>query len=134
MCHTCVKDPKDRPLGSNILIIRNEVGLLPSIAKEPIYVSATQIIGSVEPVGSENTHFYLDGSTLSGGVQCVEEGGSIVPLEVVEDRTQLVLDDVEVSTVGPVVPEVDQLEGSGVVHHQNGVELVGPWGWRWVFF
>ncbi|KAM1151456.1 hypothetical protein ACFX14_034143 [Malus domestica] len=33
----------------------------------------TQILGSVDPIGSENTHFDLDSSALSSGVQCVEE-------------------------------------------------------------
>lgn len=43
-----------------------------------------------------------------------------------EKLTELVPYDVEVSTLGPVVPEIDHLEGSAVVHEEYGVELVGP--------
>lgn len=124
----------DRPIGINVLIVRYEVGLLPNIAQETtVHEAPTHIPGSVEPIGSENAHFNVDGFALSGGVQCVDKGGAVVPLEVVGDRSQLVPYDVEVPAVGPVVPEVDQLEGSGVVHHQYGVELVGPRGGNWVF-
>lgn len=39
------------------------------------------------------------------------------------------LDDVEVPAIGPIIPEVYDLIGSIVVHDEDGVELVGPWGW-----
>lgn len=122
-----VENPKDRPLGNNILIIPNEIDFLPDITEEAIDMLLTQIVGTIEPVGSENAHLDLGGSTLSVGVESIEEGGAVVPLEVVEEVAELVLDDVEVAAVGPVVPEVDHLEDTAVVHEEHGVELVGPW-------
>lgn len=89
-------------------------------------MALTQIVGAVEPIGAEDTHLQLSGSALSVGVQGVEEGGAVVPLQVVKELTQLVLNYVEVSTIGPVVPQVDHLQDSALVHHQYGVELVGP--------
>lgn len=37
------------------------------------------------------------------------------------------MDDVEVAAIGPVVPEVDYLECTAVIHEEYGVKLVRPW-------
>lgn len=107
----------NRPFGEDVLVVPNKVHLLPNIAEEAIYVALTQIVGTVQPVWAENSHLQLSGTALALGVECVEEGGAIVPLQVVENITQLVLYDVEVAAIGPVVPEVDYLEDSREVHH-----------------
>lgn len=109
----------NRPFGLNILVIPDEIDLLPDIAKEAIDMALTKIIGSIEPIGSENTHLELSRRASLGGVQSVEEGSAVVPLEVVEDVAELVLDDVEITTIGPVVPEVDYLKNPAVIHEQN---------------
>ena len=59
----------------------------------------------------------------------IKEGSVIVPLKVIENITKLVLNYVEVYSIGPIVPEVDHLANTIIVHDQYGVELVGPWGW-----
>lgn len=53
-------------------------------------------------------------------------GGAIPPLEVVEDCTLLVLDDLEVLGVGPIILKVDEGEGAAVVPVEKGVELQWP--------
>lgn len=117
----------NRPLGDNILVVRNEVHLLPNIAKEPIHVELTQVVSTIEPIWAKNTHLNLYGSALFVGVQCVKEGSPIIPFKVIENLiTQLVLYDVEISTIDPVVPEIDYLQGPTVIHEKYGVELVGP--------
>ena len=117
------------PFGDNILVVPNEVHLLPQVAEEPIDLVLTQIVGSVQPIRAKNPHLKLCCVTPIGGVQCVDERSSIVPLKVVHKLPKLVLHDVEVSTVGPVIPEIDYFESAAVIHEENGVELVGPWSW-----
>lgn len=80
-------------------------------------MALTEIVGAVEPIRAEDTDLQLSGAALAVGVQGVEEGGAVVPLQVVQQLSQLVLNYVEVPTVGPVVPEIDNLEASAVVHH-----------------
>ena len=58
----------NRPLGFNIFIIPNEINFLPHIAKEAIDMALTQIFGSIEPVGSENTNLKLSGRASLGGI------------------------------------------------------------------
>ena len=102
---TCVENPMNRPLGDNILVVPNEVHLLPNIAEEPIHVALTQVVSTIEPIWAKNTHLKLWSSALFVGVQCVKEGSPIVPFKVMENlTTQLVLYDVEISTIDPVVP------------------------------
>lgn len=109
--HTSVEDPMNRPFGNNVFIVPNEVNLLPNIAKEAIHDSLTQIVGTIQPIGAKNTNLELSCSALAAGVQCVEEGGAVVPFKVIQNlTTQLVPYDVEVSTVGPIVPKIDHLE------------------------
>lgn len=124
----------DGPLGGDVLVVPNEVNLLPDVAKEAVDRLLTQISGSVQPVGPENSNIDLCGATLSGGIiEGIEEGGTIVPFKVEKQLlAQLVSNDVEVPTVGPIVPEVDQLQRAAVVHEEDGVELMGPRPWGWV--
>lgn len=138
----------NRPFGDNILIVPNEVHLLPDIAMESVEVALAQVIRAIDkPVRAENPNFKLcdtAGMIMGGGRvaavgEGVDEGGAVVPLEVIDDGVsapELVANDVEVATVGPVVPEVDHAEGSGVVNPEESVELGGPWSRnhrRWCF-
>lgn len=124
--YTCVEEPVNRSLSEDVLIVPDKVDLLPHIAEEPVHVALTQISGTVEPIGPENAHLKMQDPAFPIGVQGVDVGGAIVPFQVVLELPQLVLDDVEVSTIGPVVPQVHHLQGSAIVHEQNRVELVGP--------
>ena len=121
----------DGSLGDDIFIVPNEIHLLPDITEEPIDLFLTQIVGSVEPVRAENSDLKVFGFTLLVGIQCVEEGSAIVPFQVVETLSQLVLYDVKVSTIRPIVPEIDDLVRSIDVHVEKRVELWGPWTWSW---
>jgi len=131
---TSVEDPLNRPASEDILVVPNEIDLLPHIAEEIINFLLTQIRCTLEPIGAENTHFYLhDLAGGVGGIKRVEEGGAVVPLEVVGyNVVQLILNDVEVAAVGPVVPQVEFLERSGSVHEHQRVELVRPICGNWV--
>ena len=40
-------------------------------------------------------------------------------INVVQKLPELLLNDVEVSTVGPVVPEIDYFESAAVIHEEN---------------
>lgn len=94
----------NRSLGDNILVIPNEVDLLPNIAEETIHLFLTQVVCSIEPIGSKNTNLKMRSATGLIFVQGVDEGGSIVPFQIVEKLAQLFSYDVEVSTLDPVVP------------------------------
>ena len=109
----------NRSFGHHIFIIHNEISLFPSIAKKAINVSLTQIVSTIQPIRAKNSHFDLNSSTLFVGIQSVKEGGAIVPFEVIEKLTELMLNDVEVATIGPIVPKINLLERSTVVHEQN---------------
>lgn len=126
-----VEDPAHGALGGNVLVVPDEVDLGPGVAEESVDVLLAEVGGAAEPVGTEDADVELRGAAGEGGGEGVEEGGAVVPLEVVErGAAQLVLDDVEVAAVGPVVPEVDHGEGAAVVHEEEGVELEGPWRGR----
>lgn len=73
MASTSVKHPTNRPVGEDILVISNEVHLLPDIAEEAIHAALTQIGGAVQPIGAEDTDLHLGRGALSVGVQGVEE-------------------------------------------------------------
>lgn len=87
-----------------------------------------EVIRAVEPIGPEDPDLEGQHPALPARVQGVYKRSAVVPLEVVGEFAQLVLDDVEVAAVGPVVPEVERLEGPAEVHEEERVELVGPWG------
>lgn len=58
---------------------------------------------------------------------------AVVPLNVVQNLTQLPLEDIDVATLGPVVPEVTELEvRAAQVHVKKRVKLLRPrrggWG------
>jgi len=131
---TRVEDPLNRPASEDILVVPNEIDLLPHIAEEIINSVLTQIGCTLEPIGAENTHFYVqDLARGVGGIERVDEGSAVVPLQVVgHNVVKLILNDVEVATVGPVVPQVQFLERSGSVHEQQRVELVRPICGNWV--
>lgn len=107
-----------RPFGEDILIIDYKVSLFPDIAKEAIHVSLTQILSTIQPIRAQNSNLKLCSSTLFVRIQREEEGSAVVPFEVVEQLAQLALNDVEVSAVGPVVPEIDHFERPVVIHPQ----------------
>ena len=115
-------------------MVPDEVNLGPHITEESIDVLLAEVGGAGEPIGAQDADVELRGAAGQWRGESVEEGGAVVPLEVVERwAVELVLDDVEVAAVGPVVPEIDHGEGSAVVHEEEGVELEGPWGggcWR----
>lgn len=115
---TSVKNPMHRPFGKDILIIDYKVSLFPDIAKEAIHASLTQILSAIQPIRAQNSNLKLCSSTLFVRIQRVEEGSAVVPFEVVEQLAQLALNDVEVSAVGPVVPEIDHFERPVVIHPQ----------------
>lgn len=118
-----VESPMNRAFSFNILIVPDEVDLLPDIAEEAVDFTLAEIVGAVEPVGAENADLELGGGALARGIEGVEEGGAVVPLQVVEDVAQLVPNYVKVASLGPVVPQVYYLVLSVVSHHQNRVEL-----------
>lgn len=105
----------NRALGDDVLVIPNETKLLPHVAEKSVDALLAEVFGAVEPIGAEDSDIELCGAARFGGIERVEEGGAIVPLEIVQNRAELVLYDVEVAAVGPVVPEVDQAERSAVV-------------------
>ena len=128
---TSVKSPMHRPSGDDIFIVPNEIHLLPDIAEKPIDLFLTQIVSSVEPIRAKDPHLELSRPTPLGGIQCVDKRSSIVPFKVVYNLPKLILHYVEVSTVRPVVPEIDYFESAAVVHEENRVELKRPWSWSW---
>lgn len=81
--YTCVEDPVDRSLSEDIFIVPDEVNLLPHITQETIDVALTQISSTIKPIGPENADREMQGPAFSVGVQGVDEGGTIVPLQVV---------------------------------------------------
>lgn len=105
---TSVEDPVNGPFSDNVLVVPNEIHLLPNIAKESADATLAKIGGAVEPSGAENADLQLGRAAGWGSrVEGVDEQGAIVPLEVVEDAiVELVPNDVEVATIRPVVPEV----------------------------
>lgn len=110
----------DWAVGEDILVIPNKINLLPDIAEEAVDMSLTQIVGTLQPIRAQNPNIQLRGATVGGGIEGVEEGGAVVPLQVVEEVIgQLLLYDVEVTAVGPVVPQIDYLQLSAVIHQQN---------------
>lgn len=125
---TCKEDPLDRALGVDILVVPDELDLLPDVAKEAIDTALAKVGGAIEPVGAEDSHLEVPcAALLEAGVKPVVEGGTVVPLEVVVGGGgELVTDNVEVATVGPVVPEIDKRQGAAGVHQQQGMELLRP--------
>ena len=47
------------PFSDNVLVVPDEVQLLPNIAEEAVDVALAQIGGAVEPVGTENPNVEL---------------------------------------------------------------------------
>ncbi|KAG6527454.1 hypothetical protein ZIOFF_009556 [Zingiber officinale] len=84
-----------------------------------------KVIGAIEPVGAQDPDLKVHGAATAVAVEGVV-GGAIPPLEVVEDCTLLVLDDLEVLGVGPIILKVDEGEGAAVVPAEKGVELLWP--------
>lgn len=129
---TCVEEPVNRSFSEDILVVPNEVDLLPHVAEETINVALAEVGCALEPVGAENTHREMHNPALLVGIPSVDKGGAIVPLQVENQLPQLVLDYVEVPALGPVVPKVHHLEGAAVVHEDHRVELVRPRCRSWV--
>lgn len=102
--NTSVKNPMNRTLGGNILVIPNEINLLPDIAEKTVHRLLAEVFGAVEPIRAEYANFQLSGAALLGRIESIEEGGTIGPLEIVEKGAELVLYDVEVAAGDPVVP------------------------------
>lgn len=109
----------DGPLGDNILIIPNEINLLPHVAEETVDAFLAEVNGAVEPIGAENSDAELRGAALFAGIESVREGGAVVPLEIVQKLAELVLYDVEIAAFRPIVPEVNEAEGSAKVYKEN---------------
>lgn len=126
---TCVENPINRFSGEDILVVPDEVDLLPHVAEEAIDVALAEVGGALEPIGAENTYREMHDPAF---LQSVDEGGAIVPFKVIGKLALLVLDYVEVAALRPVIPEVHYLECSTVVHKENRVELVRPRSWSWV--
>lgn len=125
---TCVESPGNWSVGDDILIIPNEINLLPQIAEEAILVHLPQVVGAVQKVRAQNPHRKMHGGAVLGGVII---GGAVVPLHIVQDSFQLVMDYVDVAPVGPVVPQLVYLQlPHAVVYHQARMELRWPWGGR----
>jgi hypothetical protein len=129
---TCVEDPMNRYFSEDILVVPNEVDLLPHVAEETINVALAEVGCALELVGAENSYREMHNPTLLVGIPSVDEGGAIVPLQVKSQLPQLVLDYVEVAAVGPVVPKVHHLEGAAIVHEHHRVKLVRPRSQSWV--
>lgn len=74
----------------------------------------------------------MDNLALWFGAKCVVIGGAIVPFQVVQELSELMLNYVEVTAVRPVVPEVHFLKtGALVDNYEDRVELGRPWRWSW---
>lgn len=109
----------NRALGDNILIIPNEISLLPHVAGKTVDVFPAEVNGAVEPIGAENSDLQMRRATLAAGIESVEKRCAVVPFEIVKELTQLVLHNVEIAAIGPIVPEVDETERSAVVYEEN---------------
>lgn len=102
----------------NILIVPKKVKFLPHITQETIEMSLTKVISAMKPVRAENPNIELNRSTRRrirrrrGGIigKSVEKRSAVIPLKVIEEIIiELLLNDVEVTAVGPVVPEINYL-------------------------
>lgn len=83
---TRVEDPLHRSASEDVFVVQDELHFLPHIAEEVISVVLAQINGAVEPIGAENSHGEMQNPTfLTGGIgmESVDEGGAVVPFEVV---------------------------------------------------
>ena len=56
---TSIEEPVNGPFSDNVLVVPDEVQLLPNIAEEAVDVALAQIGGAVEPVGTENPNVEL---------------------------------------------------------------------------
>lgn len=119
----------DRPVGLDILPIHNEIRLGPHITSEAIYLLLAEVGGIIHPVRPKDPHIKVNrGAGL--GIKIVIERGAIGPFKVMEDVSELAMDDIEVTTIGPIVPEVGGLQGSCTgVDEEQGVKLERPWRW-----
>lgn len=80
----CFKDPVNRSAGPNVLIVGYEVGFLPDIAEKTVLIELTQVVSVVEPIGTKNPDIEVkDFASFLKRLECVIEGSSVVPFEVV---------------------------------------------------
>lgn len=122
---TGVKEAVNGSVSKNILIIQNKVHLLPHITQKTIHMSLTKVIGAIKPVRAENPNVQLSTSTSRGirrrgGIfgESVEKRSAVIPLKVIQNiRIKLLLNDVQVTAVGPVVPKIYYLKLAAVIHH-----------------
>lgn len=106
MLHTSVEDPMNRSSSDYILVVSNEIGLLPYVTEEAVDLSLTDVGGTVKPIRAKDSNFQLSGGALAIGIEGIEEWCTVVPLEVVLDVSELMLDDVKVMAIGPIVPKI----------------------------
>lgn len=101
---TIIELPIHGYFGIHILVVPDEIHFLPDVTQEPILVPVAEVVGSGEPVRREDAYRELQDGAFAVGVQGKDEGGVIVPFDIVQRFPQLVVVDVEVTFVRPVVP------------------------------
>jgi hypothetical protein len=63
------------------------------------------MVSTIKPIGSKNTHIKMnDFASVVERVESIVKGSAIVPFKVVFENTKLILDDVEVTSIWPIVP------------------------------
>ena len=55
-----VKHPMNGALRDNVLVVPDELDLLPHIAEEAVHIALHQIVGAVEPVWGQNADLKLN--------------------------------------------------------------------------
>ena len=124
---TSVEDPMDGSIGLDIFIVDNEISLGPDIASEAINNLLAKICGIVyHPVRTQYTYIEMESKTCLC-IKIIVEGCSIAPFQVIQGVVELLVNDVKVTGIGPIVPEVYRLQSEGArVYEEKRVELKGP--------
>lgn len=101
------------------------------MAFEPAGPGPAQVGGAVEPVGWQQPDRECQHSTRGVPSFRENEGGLVVPLNIVQSIAELRLDEVEIPATWPIVPEIVDLElpSGGEVDVELRVELNWPGGW-----
>lgn len=82
---TCVENPMNGSFRDNILIIPNEINLLPDVADKPVDAFLAEVNGAVKPIGTENSDFQLSRAALLFGIESVEKRCAVVPFDIVQE-------------------------------------------------
>lgn len=107
--HTLIKVPPDGPLSGDVFVIPNEIQLVPGVTEKPVDDFRAEVIGAVEEIRARDSDAELLNAAGRGVVAAafagegVVEGGAVIPLDVVDEGAQLLVDEVHVAAAWPVV-------------------------------